>query len=66
MHNSGVRSEKAGEETGGPGVWESQAHLLEFVTSLQRDLGAVGELTNILPAITRGLQLSPYWTTTGN
>ena len=30
------------------------------------ELGAVSDLTNILPAITRGLHLSPYWTTTGN
>ena len=61
----GGRTVKAGGERG-PVLWESQADLLEFVSGLHRELGAVSDLTNILPAITRGLHLSPYWTTTGN
>ena len=48
-----------------PVIWASQTDLLEFVSGLHRQLGAVSDLTNILPAITRGLHLSPYWTTTG-
>ena len=48
-----------------PVIWASQTDLLEFVSCLHRQLGAVSDLTNILPAITRGLHLSPYWTTTG-
>ena len=53
------------QESCGPVIWGSQADLLEFVSGLHHKLGAVSDLTNILPAITRGLQLSPYWTTTG-
>ena len=59
------RSLKAGGETGSV-VWRSQADLVEFISSLHSQLGAVSDLTNILPAITRGLNISPYWTTTGN
>ena len=60
-----IKAEGESQESCGPVIWGSQADLLEFVSGLHHELGAVSDLTNILPAITRGLQLSPYWTTTG-
>ena len=46
-------------------LWSSQAHLTKFVQELHTELGSVSDNVNILPAITRGREVSPYWTTTG-
>ena len=44
-------------------LWSSQTDLGNFVSSLARKLGT--DKYNSLPSVTRGLELSPYWTTTG-
>ena len=46
-------------------LWRSQSHLYQFIQQLHTELGSVSDRVNILPAITRGLHTSPYWTTTG-
>ena len=43
-------------------LWSSQTELGQWVTSAGRELGT--ESLNYLPALSRGLELSPYWTTT--
>ena len=44
-------------------LWQSQTDLGNFVSSLARKLGT--EKYNSFPSVTRGLEMSPYWTTTG-
>ena len=43
-------------------LWASQTELGQWVASVAKELGT--EKFNFLPAISRGLELSPYWTTT--
>ena len=43
-------------------LWASQTELGQWVTRVAKELGT--EKYNFLPAISRGLELSPYWTTT--
>ena len=44
-------------------LFEQQNDLLKFETTLSRELGV--ERSSTLPVIVRGIELSPYWTTTG-
>ena len=43
-------------------LWASQTDLGQWVTRAAKELST--ETYNFLPAISRGLELSPYWTTT--
>lgn len=43
-------------------LFEQQNDLLKFETTLSRELGV--ERSSTLPVIVRGIELSPYWTTT--
>ena len=43
-------------------LWSSQTELGQWVAGVAQELGT--EKYNFLPAISRGLELSPYWTTT--
>jgi len=43
-------------------IWQTQADLGNFVSSLARKLGT--DKYNSLPSVTRGLEMTPYWTTT--
>ena len=45
-------------------IWQTQADLGNFVSSLARKLGT--DKYNSLPSVTRGLEMTPYWTTTGD
>ena len=45
-------------------LFEQQNDLLKFETTLSRELGV--ERSSTLPVIVRGIELSPYWTTTGS
>ena len=45
-------------------IWQTQADLGNFVSSLARKLGT--DKYNSLPSVTRGLEMTPYWTTTGH